>query len=56
MKFKNLKELELKVRVNKRNLQFNVAIPKKKLSKELLQKITKDKLITMFVDEDKEVL
>ena len=56
MKFKKLKELTFKIVVNSNNKGMNIAIPKKKLSKELLQKITKNKLITMFVDEDEEVL
>ena len=50
-----LKELELKVRVNKRNLQFNVAIPKKRISKQLLKKIKKEKLITMFIEDEKRI-
>ena len=51
MKFKNLKELELKIRINKANLQFNVAIPKKQLSKEKLADIMKNHKISMFIDD-----
>ena len=55
MKFKKLKELTFKIVVNSNNKGMNIAIPKKKLSKQLLKEITKNKLITMFVD-DEEIL
>jgi len=48
----NLKKLTLKVRVNKRNGQLNVNIPKKKFSIKELDKIQKTSSIKLLFEDN----
>lgn len=44
--------LKLKAVINKRNNQINISIPKKKVSKKLLDKMTSGQTIKFLFDED----
>ena len=48
----NLKKLTLKVRVNKRNGQLNINIPKKKFSIKELDKIQKTNSIKLLFEDN----
>lgn len=48
----NLKKLVLKVRVNKKNGQLNVNIPKKKISMKELDKIQKNGSIKLLLEDN----
>jgi len=48
----NLKKLTLKVRVNKRNGQLNVSLPKKKFSMKELDNIQKTSSIKLLMEDN----
>ena len=48
----NLREIKITPRINKANKQINFSIPKKKVSKELLNKIGSGKSIKLLFEDD----
>ena len=50
MKF-NLKPIEVKPIINKCNGQINISIPKKKVAKELIDKVTEGKTIKLLFED-----
>jgi hypothetical protein len=51
MIFKNLKEIKVKPIINKANGQINFSMPKKQMSKELIENIINNKSIKLLFEE-----